>query len=105
MSDEGFAEHRRSILGGIQELSTQAKDLAKEQARASAATDAALARVVVRLDDLGLWRVDLEKRLREDIEKRLREVESTRSQLLAVAAVGSLLFGVLASVLVRVIVR
>lgn len=105
MSDGDFAEHRRSLIGGIADLASAAKELAREQSKYSAATDATLARVTTRLDAHETWRVDLERRLREDFERRLREVESTRSQALVVAALGSLVFGGLIAALLRLVVR
>lgn len=100
-----FSEHRRTLLDGLRELSTSAKELAREQARHAAASDSNHARITVRVDDLATWRVELERRLREDFERRLREVEGTRSQAIAVAALGSVIFGAVMAAILRLVIR
>jgi hypothetical protein len=107
MSGDGgdFATHRLTLLDGIKELSASAKELAREQARHAAASDANHARILVRVDDLAAWRMELERRLREDFERRLREVESTRSQALVVAALGSVIFGAVMAAILRLVIR
>ena len=106
--DGDFNEHRRVILGGIEALTRTVGEIAREQSRANTATETANARIVTRLDDLAAWRNDLERQRREEraeSEKRLRELESTRSQALVIAALGSVVFGAVMALLARVLVR
>lgn len=108
MSADGFNEHKRVILSGIDALTRSVGDIAKEQARANTATETANARIVTRLDDLASWRTDLERQRREEraeLEKRLRELEGTRAQALVVAALGSVVFGAVMALLARVVWR
>lgn len=107
-SDGGFSEHRRLILAGIESLEREQSTIAKEQVRANTATETALAKIVTRLDAADAWRTDHEKQRRDDraeTEKRIRELENTRSQALLIAALGSVVFGVVIALLARVLVR
>lgn len=97
MSDGDFPEHRRTILAGLQELNAAAKDQAKDQIAFARTTETALAKVTTRLEAVETWRVEA--------ERRLREVEGTRSQALVVAALGSLVAGVVMAALLRLVLR
>lgn len=93
MSDGDFPEHRRMILAGLQELNAAAKEQAKDQVAFARTTESALAKVTTRLDAIEKWK--------EEAEKRLRDVESTRSQAIVVAALGSLIVSVVMAALLR----
>lgn len=108
MSDDGFNEHRRLILSGIEALQHNVESVAREQARANTATESAFAKLVTRTDAIDVWRSEHEKQRREDrtdVDKRLRELENTRSQALTIAALMSVVFGVAIALLSRVLVR
>ncbi len=102
---DSWAEHRRVILGGIEALNRSVAEIAKEQSRANTALEGVTARIITRLDDIATWRAEIDRRLRDDVERRLRELEATRSQAIALAALVSVIFGVVAATVARVVVR
>lgn len=102
---DGWGENRRVILSGIETLNRTAAELAVAQQRAMVAAEGNAARTSSRLDDFQAWRLETDRRLREDFEKRLRDLEATRSQAIALAALMSVIVGVLAATLSRVLVR
>lgn len=104
-SSDGFNEHRRTLLNGIETLNKNVASIAEAQQRTSIAAEGVNAQTKTRLDEISAWKADIEKRLREDIEKRLRDLEATRSQAIAFAALLSVVLGVLIATLARVLVR
>lgn len=121
MSEEenGFREHRNTILSGIGDLNAGLRELTKELQRSNLATEKALTHHSAKHDEVSAWRLDAEKRLREleltcsriaalvswrdEAEKRLREVEAMRSQALLLASIGSVVFGVIVALIARAV--
>jgi hypothetical protein len=93
------------ILGGIENLNRTVGEIAAALQRVSITAEGTHAKTTARLDDIHTWRTETDRRLREDLERRIRDLEATRSQAVALAAVMSLLVGVIAATLARVLVR
>lgn len=116
MSD-GFAEHKLSILGAIETLNDNVGRLNAASQAQYVEVQRELASIKSKLETHNADRPVLDNLMREhtsvalevralkearvDFEARIRLVESTRSQALLVAAIGSLVMGALIAALFR----
>lgn len=118
---DGFEENKRLILSSLDDLNHEIRELGKDSNRAAVASERFSSNITTRLDAIESWRNRAEERLRDveiakshyqtlldwknDAEKRIRDVEATRSQAMGIAALASVLVGVLTAILSKVLAR
>lgn len=103
--DDTFTARRREIISGIERMHLTTGDLTREVQRLNLAAETNHVRVVGRLDAVETWKAEVERWRYDKLEARLREVETTRTQALVIAGLGSVIFGVIIAVLARVLVH